>query len=602
MEVTLHRILEITPSTNPVLSNPQTLADQTASFALVLMGLNTPASFYGHAREVDSTQWSWPKPPRISRRWYATVTGSTDIDADWRRDTLKDSLNGIDLHCEPVEPGASPKPLQITRQWVLWDDGHYTASVALKQWPRDVTPGWLGLALSGETPVDVGVHFAPKDPQKFARYLKTQQKWQTQALANSNDAADALGVKDAMETRSKIVAGLDRPCRVAIVLTVHALSLPELDARLRTTMYNLGLKLADVVPVDLEHDRGRYATEPLGECPVVGVWKTMDCTSLAHTGIFQPVTVEHPYGVDIAVTHGVGAFNKGGQLVSLDPFDESLEGFSGVVVGKKRMGKSYFMKQFAEGMADRGVEVTIVEQRRPPEYAVIASHPNIDLINIEEVASDGDEPEVAVEKRARLLREFTTEYWNRCRSDPRPRMLIIDEAWSLLRYAQSSGWIEEVARTCGHFGLSFWLLSQQVREFLSTGEAVLDNAEIIVCLKQMDNDLDDLAKAVGMPDPARRFLRTAARGQILLKVGDLWVACDVAMSPKHLEITTDPRDIWRRIDSNASVTDDASEDHAHEDLDDSAGEDRGADWRSRRLRVRGGRGAAGSPASVGAVR
>jgi hypothetical protein len=430
----------------------------------------------------------------------------------------------------------------------------------LKGWPRDVTPGWLGQALSGELPIDVGIHFLALDPKREARFLKKQYRWQSEDLRHTDDAASELGALDARNERKKTIAGVDRPCRVAIVLTVHARSPEELATRVQTAIYAVGLKLADIVPVDMEHDRGRMATEPLGECRIVGAYRKLDCTAVAYTGIFQPPTIEHAHGVDIGVTHGVGTFNKGGQLVRIDPFDDSLEGFSGVVVGKKRMGKSYFMKVLARGLARLGVEVTIVEQRRPPEYAVLSNEPNIYLVNVEEMASDDDEPDVAVAKRSAFLKKFTTEYWNRCREDPRPRMLIIDEAWGLLRYAQSSAWIEEVARTCGHFGLAFWLLSQQVREFLATGEAVLDNVEIIVCLKQLDNDLDDLATAIGMPVPARTWLRTAGRGQVLIKVGNLWVACDVARVPEHYLISTDPRDKWRRLDRQSVEVEDADDD------------------------------------------
>jgi hypothetical protein len=566
------------------------------------MGLSHPVSLYGQARGVDSARWPWPKPPKIARRWYGVVSADQAAALEWQRETLAESLNGIDLHCLATETPETPQLVSVAPRWALWSDGDYTASLLLKTWPRDVAPGWLGQALSGETPVDVAIHFAPKDPQKFARYLKKQQRWQSDELRQTDDAASELGVIDARTTRKKLVATLDRPCRVAIILTVHASSPGELESRVQTIIYSVGLKLADVVRINLEHDRGREATEPLGVCRVVGAYRTLDCTAVAYTGIFQPPTIEHSAGVDLGITHGVGTFNKGAQLVRLDPFDESLEGFSGVVVGKKRMGKSYFMKVFARGLARRGVEVTIVEQRRPPEYAVLSAEPNVHVVNVEELASDDDAPDEAIAKRAAFLRRFTTEYWNRCRSDPRPRMLVIDEAWALLRHAQSSAWIEEVARTCGHFGLSFWLLSQQVREFLQTGEAVLDNAEIIVCLKQLDNDLDDLAHAIGMPNPARAWLRGAGRGQVLIKVGDMWVACDVARVPEHYEITTDPRDIWNRIDNHQTSADDADEDNSHDDVGDSASEDRAPSWSDGRVRLRDRGHHCGGAAAVGAVR
>ncbi len=544
------------------------------------MGLNHPVSLYAHARAVDSSQWPWPKPPRISRRWYATIVADSAAAIRWQTETLAESLGAVDLHCQEIEP-ANPPELSgpPTKQYAYWTDGDYTASLVLKHWPREAAPGWLGHALSGETPADVAIHFQPRDSKRYARTLKRQQRSQTQELADTGDAAAELGAADARRMRHHVVAGTDRSCRVAIVLTVHALSPEKLLERVQTVIYGVGLKLGDVVPIDLEHDRGRLATEPLAVCDVAGAYKTFDCTGVAYTGIFQPSTIEHASGIDIGITHGVGTFNKGGQLVRLDPYDDSLEGFSGLVIGKKRMGKSYFLKILARGMARRGVEVTIIEQRRPPEYAVLAVEPNVHIVNIEEMATDDDAPDAAIAKRAGYLRDFTTGYWNACRDDPKPRMLIIDEAWALLQHAQSSGWIGEVARTCGHFGLSFWLASQQVREFLDTGEAVLDNTEIVVCLKQMDNDLDRLAHSIGMPHPARAWLRTAVRGQVLIKVGDMWVACDVARVPEHYQITTDPRDRWRALDKLRAEAEDAEDDEGTGSDGVDSGRGRGSDSR-----------------------
>lgn len=577
----MRSVLSITPTTNPVLSNPQAQRDQMASFARVLMGLNHSVAFIGQAREVDSSRWPWPKPPQVTRRWFAVVTANDQVALDWQCNNLEESLNGIDLHCTThFYLDDIPSIVEVHPTYVVDEDGDYTASLVLRQWPREVTPGWLGRALSGETPVDVGLHFDTKDPKQFARYLRKQQNWQREEVHSTGDAGSTLGHRDASNTREKLVAGIDRPCRIAVILTVHARSLAELQSRMQTTRYDCGIALADVRPIDLEHDRGREATEPTGRCTVVGAYRTLDCTSVATTGIFQPPTINHVDGVDIGTTHTVGSFHKGSQLVRLDPFDLSLEGFSGVVCGKKRMGKSYLMKIIARGQARLGTEVTIVEQRRPPEYAVLSGEPNIHLVNVEEVGSDDDDPQTTVRKRTEFLRQFTTDYWNACRADPKPRMLIVDEAWALLKSAQGSDWIEEVARTGGHFGLSFWVLSQQVREFLATGQAALDNAEIIICLKQLDNDLDDLAKAIGMPDPARVWLSGAARGQVLLRVGSLWLAVDVARVPEHFEISTDPRDVWNLRKGGADDGD---------DVDDATGEDGTAGRGMGSLRVHGGR-------------
>lgn len=581
-------VVPLTPTTNYALADASERSDQMVSFSRVLQGLNQPAQFLSQAREVDLSELGWPKLPKVERWWSASVRTSAK--------SFISALDGMGIHCGEAEnnPSVGETIVKATADAVQLDNGDWCAGLVLRRWPREVAPGWLGHAISGlDFPVDVAIHVQPQDPLRLARFLRKQQTWQSDT-GPTKDAANTLGRTDAERVREKLVARTDRPCKVAVVMTVRARDLAQLRERVDGVKGEMGLALADVRETKFEHDRAWLATQPNSECTLVGAWRTLDCTSVASTWIYQPVAVSHANGAKIGVTH------SGDMLVALDPFDPSLEGFSGVVIGKKRMGKSYFMKIMARAQARRGVEVTIIEQRRPAEYAVLASEPNIRIVNVEEVANDTDEPSVAAAKRVQFLRSFLIEYWNTCRANPRPRMLIIDEGWALLRAAQLADWVEEVARTCGHFGLSFWLLTQQVRELLETGRAVLDNTEIMVFLKQLNEDLGDLARAVGMPTPARQWLRAASRGQVLLNVGGLWIATDVARVPEHYEISTDPRDLWRSIDNANAGVDDALEDASHED--DDSREDRRADWRVGSVRL-GGSGRSGSdPAPVAAAR
>src|SRR6202011_1555 len=116
--------------------------------------------------------------------------------------------------------------------------------------------------------------------------------------------------------------------------------------------------LGDVREATFEHDRGLEATSPTGVCKVLGAWRTLDCTSVASTGLFQPATIMHANGADIGVTH------EGAMLVRLDPFDESLRSFGGLITGSVGSGKSYLLKLLLRRL--RGVEIRIVEHSDPP--------------------------------------------------------------------------------------------------------------------------------------------------------------------------------------------------------------------------------------------
>jgi type IV secretory pathway VirB4 component len=124
-------------------------------------------------------------------------------------------------------------------------------------------------------------------------------------------------------------------------------------------------------------------------------------------------------------------------------------------------------------------------------------------------------------------------------------LLVLDELWSLLRDPGLASLIEEIARIGRHHYLSLWIASQQVQELLTSdqGLAVLNNSAIKVYLKQNGPDGDLLADKVRLSSEARRFLRSAARGQALLDVSGMVVPVDIQASKEdHELITTDPRE------------------------------------------------------------
>jgi hypothetical protein len=485
------------------------------------MGLSHPVTLISQCRETTEA-YDWPTPPRLTRRWLAVVTADNAATLAWRRDSLKKTLDGIGLRCTDQEDDLSL--LRGTRGHdvlpdSVMDGAEYCASLVLRRWPREVAPGWLGQALAGDLPADVAIHVEPQDAQKIARFLKRQAAWQ----ADGKDAGAELGYDDARRVRRNLIAREDKPCRVAIVLTVRAPDRATLRTRVETLQHEVGLSLADIRPATWEQDRGLEATLPTGVCNVIGAWRVLDCTSVASTWIMQPATVQHEHGADIGTTH------DGGMLVRLDPFDMSLESFGGIVIAKVGAGKSYFLKLLARRL--EGVEVLIVEQRNPAEYTGVAGATNFNLADVEY----GD--------RANVLRTFVSDLWEKAKSDPRPRLLVLDELWSLLRDPSLAALIEEIARIGRHHFLSLWIATQQCRELLDTGKAVLDNAAIRIYLKQHDRDLDALCDAVGLPGPGRKFLRGAARGQALLDVGGLLVPVDIQASPlEHALISTDPRE------------------------------------------------------------
>lgn len=496
-------------------------SDNMLALSRVLMGLSYPLQLCSVARP-HSRSFEWASPPRLERRWLVVVNGADDTELDWRVRTLKGAFDGVGLRCSSAERVRGPdRSIRPGTDHTQTSEG-FAATLVLRRWPREVSPGWLGQALAEDLAVDTAIHLEPQDPQRVARFLKSQTSWQSV----DNDAANQLGKRDAEKTREKLIARTDRPVRVAVAMTVRAPDRDTLKRHVSTLQHTVGLNPgADLRLAKYEQDRGLLATEARGECNLYGAWRTLDCTSVASTWLFQPATVSHANGADIGTTH------EGSLLVRLDPFDPSLESFGGVVLAKVGAGKSYFLKLLALRLA--GVEVLIVEQRTPAEYRGI---PAVTL-NL---------ADLPLSERADCLRRFVSELWEMAKRSPKPRLLVLDELWSLLRDPSLAVLVEEIARIGRHHYLALWIATQQVSEMLATneGKAVLDNAAVRVLLKQHDRDLEALCNATGLPVPARRFLRSAARGQALIDVGGMLIPVDVQATPEeHRLVTTDPREL-----------------------------------------------------------
>src|SRR5947209_12014349 len=98
--------------------------------------------------------------------------------------------------------------------------------------------------------------------------------------------------------------------------------------------------------------------------------------------------------------------------------------------------------------------------------------------------------------------------WNRVRRERRPRLLVIDEAWSLLRYREGGGFISDMARRARKYYLGLVTITQDAAEFLRSdhGRAVLVNAAMKLLLKQDATTVEAVAEAFQRTPDERKYV------------------------------------------------------------------------------------------------
>jgi conjugal transfer ATP-binding protein TraC len=136
--------------------------------------------------------------------------------------------------------------------------------------------------------------------------------------------------------------------------------------------------------------------------------------------------------------------------------------------------------------------------------------------------------------------------WNRVRRDRRPRLLVIDEAWSLLRYSEGGAFVSSMARRARKYYLGLVTITQDAADFLRSehGRAVLVNAAMKLLMKQDPTTVDVVAEAFQLTDDERQYLLGANKGEGLLFARGARLALRVDASPlEHRLATTAPREL-----------------------------------------------------------
>ncbi|ANY07802.1 hypothetical protein AFB00_17555 [Pseudonocardia sp. HH130630-07] len=128
----------------------------------------------------------------------------------------------------------------------------------------------------------------------------------------------------------------------------------------------------------------------------------------------------------------------------------------------------------------------------------------------------------------------------------RPRVVVVDEAWTLLQHPSAARFLLRAAKSGRKHWAGLTLITQDVADVLGSelGRAVIANSGTQIVLRQSAEAIDDVARACGLSGGEARFVRRAGRGEALLVAGPTRVALSAVVSPtEDALITTDPRQL-----------------------------------------------------------
>lgn len=133
--------------------------------------------------------------------------------------------------------------------------------------------------------------------------------------------------------------------------------------------------------------------------------------------------------------------------------------------------------------------------------------------------------------------------WNSIKRERKKRILIVDEAWYLMKNQSSAEFLWGFAKRARKYYLGLTTITQDIEDFLSTdlGKTVVTNSSIQILMKQSPAAIDKVAEVFYLSEGEKSLLLSANIGEGLFFAGSSHVAVRVVASPdEHKLITTNP--------------------------------------------------------------
>lgn len=136
--------------------------------------------------------------------------------------------------------------------------------------------------------------------------------------------------------------------------------------------------------------------------------------------------------------------------------------------------------------------------------------------------------------------------WTKIRHSLKKRILVVDEAWYMMKFQDSASFLVEMVKRARKYYLGVTVINQDVEDFLmkDQGKMIISNSSMQVLLKQAPSSIEKLGQVFNLSQGEKRLLLTAGVGRGLFFAGNAHVAMRVVASDEeHKLITTNPKEV-----------------------------------------------------------
>ncbi|MDD2753265.1 MAG: ATP-binding protein [Candidatus Portnoybacteria bacterium] len=136
--------------------------------------------------------------------------------------------------------------------------------------------------------------------------------------------------------------------------------------------------------------------------------------------------------------------------------------------------------------------------------------------------------------------------WNIIRSELKRRILVVDEAWVMMRHDDAASFLFGIAKRCRKYYLGLTTITQDVADFMNSpyGKPIVSNSSMQILLRQSPATIDVIQKTFNLTDQEKYLLLEGSVGEGIFFAGLQHAAIKVIASYTEDQIiTSDPRQL-----------------------------------------------------------
>ena len=193
---------------------------------------------------------------------------------------------------------------------------------------------------------------------------------------------------------------------------------------------------------------------------------------------------------------------------------------------RKRTGFRDFYKYLQEDEAGDPGLAHLLRPFATGSLRHLLSDEGDDLLGNEALVTVFDLRLLEPELRPAAAMVCTETVWAAAAQNPKPRLLVVDEVWSIMQHPEGAAFMVSMAKRARKHRLGLQFITQDVQDLLSedssrtitghSGRALLQNAAFKLLLQQDAAAISTVGDAFDLPEELQRWLLSCPRGDGLL--------------------------------------------------------------------------------------